>query len=174
MPLQDTPKDAGFRVTPGVAIAHRLRGGIWRGPVIGILAEFDALPGITQTASPERMLRQDRQAGHACGHHLRHGLRGGGHCAQESHGRARPPGTPSGLWHASGGRGLRQRYTWFVRGSSRMRMWSSGTPETAMRPTPPPAWPNRLGCGYGQSAHAAAAPERGRSALDGVEARPSW
>ena len=70
--LQDTLREAGFRVTAGVGemptafVAEYGEGG----PVLGILAEFDALPGITQTASPERMLRQDRQAGHACGHHL--------------------------------------------------------------------------------------------------------
>ncbi|MGA1736601.1 MAG: hypothetical protein ACO4AD_07765, partial [Pseudomonadales bacterium] len=70
--LQETLREAGFRVTSGVAgmptafVAEYGEGG----PVLGILAEFDALPGITQTASPERMLRQDRQAGHACGHHL--------------------------------------------------------------------------------------------------------
>ena len=30
----------------------------------------DALPGIVQTDSPFRELRDDRDAGHACGHHL--------------------------------------------------------------------------------------------------------
>src|SRR5690606_26247318 len=39
-------------------------------PVIGILAEFDALPGIVQEAVPERREPQDAIAGHACGHHL--------------------------------------------------------------------------------------------------------
>jgi len=40
------------------------------GPVIGILAEFDALPGVSQAAVPEPMEREGVGAGHACGHHL--------------------------------------------------------------------------------------------------------
>ena len=39
-------------------------------PVIAILGEFDALPGVSQTASPYREKREDVEAGHACGHHL--------------------------------------------------------------------------------------------------------
>ena len=62
--LQRTLREAGFRVEAGVAgmptafVAEYGAGG----PVLGILAEFDALPGITQTASPERMLRTDPRA----------------------------------------------------------------------------------------------------------------
>ncbi|MDP2321691.1 MAG: amidohydrolase [Acidobacteriota bacterium] len=37
-------------------------------PVIGILAEFDALPGLSQDASPERTNRAGATAGHGCGH----------------------------------------------------------------------------------------------------------
>ena len=40
------------------------------GPVIGILGEYDALPGVMQTSSPFKETRSDRIAGHACGHHL--------------------------------------------------------------------------------------------------------
>jgi aminobenzoyl-glutamate utilization protein B len=39
-------------------------------PVIGILAEFDALPGLSQATVPERQPLIDGGAGHACGHHL--------------------------------------------------------------------------------------------------------
>src|SRR5690606_10852332 len=39
-------------------------------PVIAVLAEFDALPGITQTASPEREEIPGKAGGQACGHHL--------------------------------------------------------------------------------------------------------
>ena len=34
------------------------------------LAEFDALPGISQTDAPFREVNPDHNAGHACGHHL--------------------------------------------------------------------------------------------------------
>jgi aminobenzoyl-glutamate utilization protein B len=37
-------------------------------PVIGILAEYDALPGLSQDAVPERRERPGSAAGHGCGH----------------------------------------------------------------------------------------------------------
>ena len=37
-------------------------------PVVGILAEYDALPGLSQDAVPLQQLRVDATAGHACGH----------------------------------------------------------------------------------------------------------
>lgn len=37
-------------------------------PIIGILAEYDALPGLSQKASPEREPVKEGAAGHACGH----------------------------------------------------------------------------------------------------------
>ena len=40
------------------------------GPVIGILAEFDALPGINQDSVPTRSPIEGKGAGHACGHNL--------------------------------------------------------------------------------------------------------
>ena len=39
-------------------------------PVIGILGEFDALPGISQKASPKKEPLQAGAAGHGCGHNL--------------------------------------------------------------------------------------------------------
>lgn len=39
-------------------------------PVIGILAEFDALPGLSQQAVPFRSAREVEGAGHGCGHSL--------------------------------------------------------------------------------------------------------
>jgi aminobenzoyl-glutamate utilization protein B len=63
----------GFQVQRGVAgmpTAFVASAGSGR-PVIGILAEFDALPGMSQAAVPERRKRDndpDNDAGHACGH----------------------------------------------------------------------------------------------------------
>ena len=37
-------------------------------PVIGILAEYDALPGMSQQVAPQRVAVTDGQPGHACGH----------------------------------------------------------------------------------------------------------
>ena len=70
--LQDKLRESGFSIKKGVAeiptafIASYGSGN----PVIAILGEFDALPGVSQTASPFREKRADVNAGHACGHHL--------------------------------------------------------------------------------------------------------
>jgi aminobenzoyl-glutamate utilization protein B len=37
-------------------------------PVIGLLAEYDALPGLSQDVAPERKPLQEGAAGHGCGH----------------------------------------------------------------------------------------------------------
>ncbi len=70
--LQDTLKKAGFKVEAGVAgmptafVATAGSGG----PVIALLAEYDALPGLAQHAVPELSPIEGQIAGHACGHNL--------------------------------------------------------------------------------------------------------
>ena len=70
--LQTELKAEGFGVESGVAgmptafVASYGEGS----PVIGILAEFDALPGISQEVAAERAPIPGLAAGHACGHHL--------------------------------------------------------------------------------------------------------
>jgi aminobenzoyl-glutamate utilization protein B len=39
-------------------------------PVIGILGEFDALPGVSQKAQPDKAPLEEGAAGHGCGHNL--------------------------------------------------------------------------------------------------------
>jgi aminobenzoyl-glutamate utilization protein B len=39
-------------------------------PVIGILAEYDALPGLSQTAAPQPEARAGAESGHGCGHSI--------------------------------------------------------------------------------------------------------
>ncbi len=69
--LQATLADAGFRIQKGVAqiptafIAEYGSGS----PVIAILGEYDALPGLSQEAIAEKK-SAGGSAGHACGHHL--------------------------------------------------------------------------------------------------------
>jgi aminobenzoyl-glutamate utilization protein B len=63
----------GFRVTTGVAgIPTAIVGEAGdEGPVIAILGEFDALPGLSQEAGvAEKRPRPGEGAGHACGHNL--------------------------------------------------------------------------------------------------------
>ncbi len=62
----------GFTIEAGVAgmptafVASYGRGH----PVVGILAEYDALPGLSQDATPERQERAGVNAGHGCGHSI--------------------------------------------------------------------------------------------------------
>ncbi len=63
-------KQNGFTVQEGVAgmpTAFVATYGTGR-PSIGILAEYDALPGLSQDASPDRQERPGATAGHGCGH----------------------------------------------------------------------------------------------------------
>ncbi len=70
--LQNTLKTNGFTVESGVAgmptafVATYGSGS----PVIGILAEYDALPGFSQDNSPSKTPMANQNNGHACGHHL--------------------------------------------------------------------------------------------------------
>ena len=59
--LQKELATAGFRVKPGVAgMPTAFEASFGRGePVIGVLAEFDALPGLSQEALPQRRPRID-------------------------------------------------------------------------------------------------------------------
>src|SRR6185436_12075059 len=70
--LQETLSMEGFKVEAGVAgmpTAFTATYGSGK-PVIGILGEFDALPGVSQEAVPELKPIANQKAGHACGHHL--------------------------------------------------------------------------------------------------------
>ena len=70
--LADALEAGGFKVERGVAgIPTSFIATIGSGkPVIGILGEYDALPGLSQQAVPERQARAGATAGHGCGHHL--------------------------------------------------------------------------------------------------------
>ncbi len=173
--LQSELKAAGFTVDAGVAgmptafVASYGSGA----PVIGILAEFDALPGIMQERQPSRLVRLGTKAGHACGHHLfgtgssaaaiavKHWLETSG-----TAGTIRLYGTPA----EEGGSGK----VYMVREGlfddvDVVLTWHAGDANAA---SPRTSLANKSAKFrfHGVSAHAAAAPDRGRSALDGVEA----
>lgn len=71
--LADAAEAAGLKITrevAGIPTAFIAEFGSGH-PVIGILGEYDALPGLSQQAQPERLPRADEHNwGHACGHHL--------------------------------------------------------------------------------------------------------
>ena len=71
--LANELQNQGFKITKNVAgipTAFIAQYGS-SGPVIGILGEFDALPGLAQSSSPFKEIEENETgAGHACGHHL--------------------------------------------------------------------------------------------------------
>ena len=70
--LKESLKKKGFTIEENIAnIPTAFTAEFGNGfPIIGILGEFDALPGIAQSASPFKEKYKDNIAGHACGHHL--------------------------------------------------------------------------------------------------------
>jgi len=70
--LEEVLEKEGFRVEKGVAdlptafVATYGSGS----PVIGILAEYDALPGLSQDSMPFKKVLQKEGNGHGCGHNL--------------------------------------------------------------------------------------------------------
>ena len=173
--LQAELQAAGFRVEAGVAgmptgfVASYGTGG----PIIGILAEFDALPGITQDASPERHPIDTKDSGHACGHHLfGTGSTAAAIAVKEWLAASGAPGTIRlyGTPAEEGGAGK----VYVVREGlfkdvDIVLHWHASDRNDA---SPGSSLANKSAKFrfHGVSAHAAAAPERGRSALDGVEA----
>ncbi len=70
--LADYAEKQGFKVERGVAqlpTAFVATYGSGK-PVIGVLGEYDALPGISQKAQPTKEAYQEGGAGQGCGHNL--------------------------------------------------------------------------------------------------------
>lgn len=70
--LADYAEKKGLKVTRGVAnipTAFTATYGSGK-PIISILGEFDALPGISQKAQPEKEPYKEGAAGHGCGHNM--------------------------------------------------------------------------------------------------------
>ena len=142
-------------------------------PVIAILGEYDALPGVSQTNDPFRKKREEVNAGHACGHHLF----GAGSAAaavtvkkwlegNNKTGTIRFYGTPA----EEGGAGK----VYMVRAGlfedvDAVLHWH---PSNANSADAASSLSNKSAKFrfYGTAAHASSAPQQGRSALDAVEA----
>lgn len=172
--LQAELAKEGFKVTKGVAeiptafVAEWGRGG----PVIAILAEFDALPGVSQAAVPVKQA-DTKPAAHACGHNLF----GSGSVtaaialsqwlkATGTPGRVRLYGTPAE--EGGSGKVYMVRDGLFSDVDFALHWHPSDSNSAAARTT----LANRSAKFRfkGRAAHAAGAPAQGRSALDGVEA----
>jgi len=173
--LQQTLKDAGFQVETGVAgmpTAFIATYGSGK-PVVGILGEFDALPGVSQEAVPELKPIAGQKAGHACGHHL-FGTASSAAAiavkdwliASKKSGTIKFFGTPA----EEGGSGkVYLVRDGFFNDVDVVFHWHPNAQNSASYGS---SLANKSGKFrfYGVASHAAASPERGRSALDAVEA----
>ena len=173
--LAKTLKDAGFEVTMGVAgeptaFIARFRNGA--GPVIAVTAEYDALPGLAQQTVPTKTPIAGQAHGHGCGHNLLGSASVGAAIAVKRWmasakvpGELRVYGTPA----EEGGSGK----VYMVRDGLFKDVdaavhWHPGGANSAVQSITM-ANTNGKFRFRGVSAHAAANPEAGRSALDAVE-----
>ena len=173
--LQQKLAEAGFTVKAGVAdipTAFVTSYGSGK-PVIALVGEFDALPGLSQDAVPVRKVLQDGAPGHGCGHNLlgtgsmaaaiavKEWLAATGHA-----GTLRFYGTPAE--EGGGAKGYMVRAGLFDDVDAAIA-WHPGDVNDASS-TGNLAIVSARFRFHGIAAHAAAAPDRGRSALDAVEA----
>jgi aminobenzoyl-glutamate utilization protein B len=171
--LQRELQAAGFRVQASVAdeptafVATYGQGE----PVIGILGEFDALPGLSQAATPDRSPMVADAPGHGCGHNL---LGSGAALAavalkeymERNHvaGTLRYYGTPA----EEGGDGkVYMIRAGLFRDVDVVLQWHPAS-ENAVSNGGALAMNSARFLFHGVAAHAALAPDRGRSALDAV------
>ncbi|OJU17080.1 MULTISPECIES: amidohydrolase [unclassified Sphingomonas] len=171
--LQSQLKAAGFRVETGISgiptafVATYGDGG----PVIAYLAEYDALPGLSQVDAPQQATRGGI-AGHACGHNLL-----GAASVEAAISLAKwlkQTGTPGTIRvYGSPAEEGGSSKIYFVRDGlfkdvDAVLSWHPSSQNGAAQGTMLAVISVKFRF-EGIAAHAAAAPERGRSALDGVE-----
>ncbi|MBI1854206.1 MAG: amidohydrolase [Planctomycetes bacterium] len=162
----------GFRVKSGVAGMPTAFVAEWGSgkPIIGILAEYDALPGLSQKAQPTEEARVPGAAGHACGHSVfgtasttaaiavRHAL-------TEGQGTIRLYGTPAE--ETSIGKIYMARDGFFDDCDVVLHWHASDRTRSQFLSTK--AVVSAKFTFHGVAAHASAAPYDGKSALDAVE-----
>ena len=173
--LLELLKENGFKIKSGVAdiptafIAEYNNGG----SVIGILGEYDALPGLSQTTNPKKETREGVNSGHACGHNLFGVASAAAAIAIKNWlkktnrpGSIRFYGSPA----EEGGSGkVYMVREGFFDGVDVVLHWHPSNKNSASVGS---SLANKTGKFrfYGKSSHAASAPDQGRSALDGLEA----
>ena len=174
--LSDSLEKEGFKINKSVAgipTAFIAEFGS-KGPVIAILGEFDALPGLAQSTSPfKEVINNTTGAGHACGHHLFGAASAWAAVSIKEwlvennfDGRIRFYGTPA----EEGGSGkVYIAREGLFEDVDIVLHWHPDQVNSANSKT---SNSNKSGkfTFKGISAHAAGSPELGRSALDGVEA----
>ncbi len=171
--LRDELRANGFTIADSVAGMPTGFTATWGSgkPVIGILGEFDALPGLSQKDQPTQAPVTAGAPGHGCGHNLLgSGAALAAVAAKEEmqarglKGTIRFYGTPAEeggggkiyMIHAGLFRDVDVVLTWHPADSNRVNLHSSLANNGGKF---------RF---YGIASHAAAAPDKGRSALDGA------
>lgn len=172
--LQKTLKDEGFSIKVGVAdIPTAFTAEYGSGsPIIAILGEYDALPGLSQQAVPEK-LSAGAKAGHGCGHHLFGTASAAAAISVKDwmktnnvKGTVRFYGCPA----EEGGAGkVYMSRAGLFNDVDVVLVWHPGN-QNSSNPSVALANKSAKFRFYGASAHASASPEKGRSALDAVEA----
>jgi aminobenzoyl-glutamate utilization protein B len=173
--LQDQLKAAGFTVTPGVAgmptafVASFKNGD---GPVVAVLAEFDALPGLAQAAQPTRTPIPGQEAGPGCGHNLFGAASVNGAIALKAwmvahqiKGELRVYGTPA---EEGGSAKVYMVRDGLLKDVDIAIHWHPGNENTAAQTQSKANLSGKFRF-HGVSSHASGSPAKGLSALDGVE-----
>ena len=171
--LRDELRATGFRIQDGVAGMPTAFTAEWGSgqPVIAIIGEFDALPGLSQKDVPHAEAVTAGAPGHGCGHNLLGTASALAAVAVKEEMQARglkgtvrfygAPAEEGGggkiyMLHAGLFRDADVALTWHPGDVNQVNLQSTLANNGAKF---------RF---YGTAAHAAAAPERGRSALDGA------
>ncbi len=171
--LKSELRSAGFRITSDVAeipTAFTAEAGHGK-PVIGIMGEYDALPGLSQDTVPNRQPVVNGGPGHGCGHNLlgsaslfaavsiKDWL-----AAQNISGTIRFYGTPA---EEGGGGKLYMIRAGAFKDVDVVLSWHPSDQNGASLKSSLAIVSAKFRF-HGKPAHAAAAPEAGRSALDGL------
>jgi aminobenzoyl-glutamate utilization protein B len=167
-------REAEFDVQTGVAdIPTAFIASFGKGrPIIGILAEYDALPGMSQKVEPYQVVAKEGMPGHACGHSgLGAGALGAALAVKEAikrhklKGTIRLYGTPAEetvigkVYMLLGGQFKDLDVCLHWHPSSKNESWAGSSK----------ALISAKFTFHGTAAHASGSPQSGRSALDAVE-----
>lgn len=172
--LKEQLRSAGFRIQEnigGLPTAFVAEWGSGK-PVIGIIGEYDALPGLSQDAEPARSPRVSGGPGHGCGHNLFGTASALAAVSVKEHLiEAKLPGTIRfyGTPNEEGGAGK----VYMIRAGAFkdadvVLAWHPGDTNQADDNSYLANISAKVRF-YGKAAHAAGAPDAGRSALDGLE-----
>ena len=171
--LKSELQAAGFQMEENVAgIPTAFTATFGQGkPVIGIMGEYDALPGLSQDTTPDRKPIADGAPGHACGHNLLGSASlfaavtiKDWMTANNIKGTLRFYGTPA---EEGGGGKLYMVRAGAFKDVDVVLSWHPGDSNGASLKSSLAIIEAKFKF-YGKAAHAAAAPDAGRSALDGL------